>query len=53
MTVPENSAFPLGYFYIVSKLNDLVLDIRGDPDKATVSPAPSFGDLMLLSNVCL
>ncbi|KAL7308905.1 hypothetical protein PS15m_011045 [Mucor circinelloides] len=37
MTVLENSAFPLGYFYIVSKMNDLVLDIRGDPEKATIS----------------
>jgi hypothetical protein len=37
MTVPENSAFPLGYFYIVSKLNNLVLDIRGEPENATVS----------------
>lgn len=37
MTVPENSTFPLGYFYITSKLNDLVLDIRGEPEQATVS----------------
>lgn len=35
MTVTENQ-FPLGYFYIVSKMNELVLDIR-DPENATVS----------------
>ncbi|KAI8076412.1 uncharacterized protein B0P05DRAFT_545780 [Gilbertella persicaria] len=34
MTVPEDS-FPLGYFYIVSKMNDLVLDLR-DSQHATV-----------------
>ncbi|KAI8145774.1 hypothetical protein BJV82DRAFT_602228 [Fennellomyces sp. T-0311] len=34
MTV-ENS-FPIGYFYIISKMNGLVLDLRGDQDAATV-----------------
>ncbi|KAI8380322.1 hypothetical protein BD560DRAFT_387860 [Blakeslea trispora] len=34
MTVPEET-FPLGYFYIVSQMNGLVLDIR-DPENATV-----------------
>lgn len=35
MTVTD-SEFPLGYFYIVSKMNDLVIDLRG-PETATVS----------------
>jgi hypothetical protein len=34
MTVPENT-FPLGYFYIVSKLNELVIDLL-EPETATV-----------------
>lgn len=34
MTVPENQ-FPLGYFYIVSKMNELVIDIR-EPENAAV-----------------
>ncbi|KAI8637307.1 hypothetical protein BD408DRAFT_424736 [Parasitella parasitica] len=38
MTVPGNTAFPLGYFYIVSKLNGLVLDIRGSPEGSISHP---------------
>ncbi|KAI8375985.1 uncharacterized protein BYT42DRAFT_572982 [Radiomyces spectabilis] len=34
MTVPESS-FPIGYFYIISKMNNLVMDIR-DPANAGV-----------------
>jgi hypothetical protein len=34
MTVSENT-FPLGYFYIVSKMNELVIDLR-EPETATV-----------------
>ncbi|KAG0170193.1 hypothetical protein DFQ28_002395 [Apophysomyces sp. BC1034] len=30
MTI-RHDTFPLGYFYIISKMNGLVLDIRGDP----------------------
>lgn len=36
MTATDNSGFPLGYFYIISKMNDLVMDLRG-PETATVS----------------
>lgn len=35
MTVIQ-SQFPLGYFYIISKMNELVIDLRG-PETATVS----------------
>ncbi|CAO3641717.1 unnamed protein product [Mucor hiemalis] len=35
MTVPENQ-FPLGYFYVVSKMNELVIDIR-EPENAAVA----------------
>ncbi|GAA5817173.1 hypothetical protein MFLAVUS_010715 [Mucor flavus] len=35
MTVTD-SEFPLGYFYIVSKMNDLVIDLRG-PETATLA----------------
>lgn len=35
MTVTD-SQFPLGYFYIISKMNELVIDLRG-PETATVS----------------
>lgn len=31
------SDFPIGYFYIISKMNGLVLDIRGDVETAAVS----------------
>ena len=34
MTIAENQ-FPLGYFYIVSKMNDLVVDLR-EPETAAV-----------------
>jgi hypothetical protein len=34
MTVADNG-FPLGYFYIVSKMNELVIDLR-EPETATV-----------------
>lgn len=40
MTVTE-SQFPLGYFYIISKMNELVIDLRG-PETATVSLAFLF-----------
>ena len=35
MTV-TNTGFPIGYFYIISQLNGLVLGIRGDQETATV-----------------
>ncbi|KAI8994868.1 hypothetical protein BDB01DRAFT_774382 [Pilobolus umbonatus] len=35
MTIDDNNNFPLGYFYIVSKLSGLVMDLR-DPENATV-----------------
>lgn len=35
MTVGE-STFPIGYFYIISKLNGLCLDLRGDAKEAQV-----------------
>lgn len=35
MTVSDTS-FPIGYFYIISQMNGLVLGIRGDQETATV-----------------
>ncbi|CDH57573.1 hypothetical protein RO3G_12634 [Lichtheimia corymbifera JMRC:FSU:9682] len=35
MTV-SNTSFPIGYFYIISQMNGLVLGIRGDQEAATI-----------------
>lgn len=48
MTVTD-SEFPLGYFYIVSKMNDLVIDLRG-PETATVSLLYIYKIIILLTN---
>ena len=51
MTVPEDT-FPIGYFYIVSKMNGLVLDIR-DPENAAVSIVLGWHDICFSHKWCL
>ncbi|EIE87923.1 hypothetical protein G6F47_006922 [Rhizopus delemar] len=48
MTVTEMNSFPLGYFYIVSKMHGLVIDIR-DSENATVDSKIVMNSKKLLS----
>ena len=46
-----DNGFPIGYFYIISKMNGLVVDLRGDPEHAEVYN--SFLSNLILSPSCL